>query len=113
MMEKDNTPKSIEILGEKYKIKYGDRKTDAKLIGANAYVELYSKEIVLDRLDEEPNTIKNMDWYRRKVIRHEIIHAFLHESGMREWAENEVLVDFIALQYPKLFEIFSKLEIEK
>jgi len=40
-----------------------------------------------------------------KVLRHEIIHAFLYESGLPvccEWANNEMIVDWIAIQSPKI-----------
>lgn len=40
-----------------------------------------------------------------KVLRHEIIHAFLYESGLStccEWANNETIIDWIAIQSPKI-----------
>ncbi len=45
-----------------------------------------------------------------KNKRHEIIHAFLFESGLAEnseWAQNEEMVDFFAIQFPKLMEVFK------
>lgn len=41
----------------------------------------------------------------KKNLRHEITHAFLFESGLAEnseWAQNEEIVDWIAIQAPKL-----------
>lgn len=38
-------------------------------------------------------------------MRHELIHAFLGESGLRsdsEWAENEEMVDYFAIQFEKI-----------
>ena len=46
-----------------------------------------------------------MDAYVRKVKRHEIIHAFLLESGLAEcsdWAQNEEMVDWLARMGPKI-----------
>ena len=47
--------------------------------------------------------------YQRKVIRHEIVHAFLYESGLWQnsygskcWAQNEEMVDWFAIQEPKI-----------
>ena len=43
-------------------------------------------------------------------MRHEIIHAFLCESGLAEnsdWATNEELVDWIAIQAPKLIKAWK------
>lgn len=42
-------------------------------------------------------------------MRHEVIHAFLCESGMRQWAEDEQLVDWMAAQFPKIQKVFQKL----
>ncbi|WP_394967432.1 hypothetical protein [Candidatus Allofournierella merdipullorum] len=49
----------------------------------------------------------------RKIIRHEIIHAFLFESGLAEnsdWAQIEEMVDFFAIQFPKLQKAFEEAE---
>lgn len=52
------------------------------------------------------------------ILRHEIIHAFLHESGLSEnsgavssWATNEEMVDFFAIQWPKIQDVFDSLGI--
>ena len=44
----------------------------------------------------------------RQVIRHEIIHAMLHESGLNEYAHDETLVDWIALQFDKINKIVEQ-----
>lgn len=49
-------------------------------------------------------------------LRHEIVHAFLNESGLRDncaipqisWPHNEEMVDWIASQGPKIFEAWQK-----
>lgn len=53
--------------------------------------------------------------YQRKVIRHEIIHAFLYESGLDNnslsggaWAKNEEMVDWLSIQAPKIFKAFRE-----
>ena len=43
----------------------------------------------------------------RQILRHEIVHAHLHESGLHDnsidgWAVNEEMVDWIAIQLPKM-----------
>ena len=52
-------------------------------------------------------------------IRHEVVHAFLEESGLSDcslrpemaWARNEEMVDWIAIQFPKMLEAFKWLEV--
>lgn len=48
----------------------------------------------------------------------EILHAFLYESGLREnsrgctaWAENEEMVDWFAIQIPKIVKVYKELNI--
>ena len=57
--------------------------------------------------------------YQRKVIRHEIIHAFLYESGLAEnslsasaWGKNEEMVDWMAVQSPKIFRAFREAGVD-
>ena len=66
--------------------------------------------------EPELNSVKNLEVYEKKVARHEIIHAFIEESGLSEctfickegWAKNEEMVDWIAAQSPKIFAAFQK-----
>ena len=53
------------------------------------------------------------------ILRHELIHAFLSESGLSYsslnyssgWAKNEEMVDFFAIQFPKIAKVFKELKI--
>lgn len=53
--------------------------------------------------NNDTNCVANLAAYRKKVLRHEIVHAFLMESGLMEnsleskaWAQNEEMVDWFA-----------------
>lgn len=64
-------------------------------------------------IPEDEHTIRNLEDFRKKVTRHELIHAFLYESGLHEqcyWATNEEIVDWIAIQLPKIFRAIGKLD---
>lgn len=41
-------------------------------------------------------------------MRHEILHAFFHEAGVDKYSADETLVDFIAMQFPKMKELFEE-----
>jgi hypothetical protein len=50
----------------------------------------------------------------KKQLRHEIIHAFLYESGLgpnfehyKQFGHEETIVDWFAIQYPKIEEAFK------
>ena len=50
------------------------------------------------------------------TLRHEIVHAFFNESGLQEsslvfeegWARNEELIDWIAIQGPKIYKAWEE-----
>lgn len=51
----------------------------------------------------------------KKTLRHEITHAFFNESGLKQsscriesgWAKNEELIDWIAIQGPKIYKAWK------
>lgn len=103
----------ISILGTPWTIKADDSINDAKLINNNAYVESYDKKIVYQPVEKDVETYNKLDEHQKKILRHEIIHAFFHESGLTDYYRDEVLVDYLAIQFYKLDEIFKKLGIEE
>ena len=51
----------------------------------------------------------------RKVLRHEIIHAYFYESGVWDmsgsseaWARDETITDWFAIQAPKMLKTFQE-----
>jgi hypothetical protein len=55
----------------------------------------------------------------RRVVRHEIVHAFLMESGLDEssnpadaWATNEEMVDWFARQGPKIYKAWKEADAD-
>ena len=67
----------------------------------------------------EDLTEKEKEFYARKTLRHEITHAFFNESGLQSsantydeaWPKNEEMVDWFAIQSPKIFKVFQELDI--
>ena len=104
----------INILGTTYTIKKSNAKKDSSLVKADGYIDTSTKTIVLADLESEKNdynALDNMEKYADKVFRHELIHAFLFESGLACYGSDEKIVDWIAAQYPKLKEVFERLKI--
>jgi hypothetical protein len=101
----------INVLGTEYLIVNDNTGKNHKLKKANGYCETYSKKIVLETAEEfenDPDNVENYEYFKAKVLRHEIVHAFLHESGLdsqSDWARNEEIVDWIAFQVPKMFKV--------
>lgn len=107
------TKMKISILGTEYKLTVCSEDEDLRLNGMDGLTDETTKELVVESYEkskDEPNSKKNLQVQINKVKRHEIIHAFLFESGLAEnsaWAQNEEMVDFFAIQFPKLLEAFK------
>ena len=102
----------VNILGTEYTIKKQKVADNPKLKENNGLCELYSKEIVLcdESWEDDVMTFNNIEEFEKKVLRHEIIHAFFAESGLdsqSEYARNEELVDWIAIQLPKMVKVMQ------
>ena len=111
-MEKGEIGK-VNVLGTDYTICIRSEEDDESLSDfTQGYCEFYSKKIIVKSIDENNKHIyENIEEYQQKVIRHELVHAFLHESGLdsnSEWARNEELVDWIALQFDKMSLAFDE-----
>lgn len=99
--------KTINILGVDYTIMYATSQEDAILRDCTGYCDPSTKRIVICLPPEQGATgdVGNMDDVLKNTIRHEITHAFFYESGLwacSDFGTNETLVDWIALQMPKM-----------
>ena len=106
--------KKLMIQGEEWELKYVDRGEDLILENADGYTDFTTRTLIVEDMQPEPKSFKDLKNYERAVVRHEIIHAFLDESGLRQnsWARNEEMVDFFATQFPKLAKIFKEAEVD-
>lgn len=105
----------VDVLGTKYHIIEDVPEHDAFLDECDGYCDKTTKKIVVkQRTEHKPGDIDDFDVYRRKCLRHEIIHAFLFESGLHEnwehkpYGHDETYVDWIATQFPKLRKAFEQ-----
>ena len=97
--------KKIKILGEDWIIRKSKESEDPKLKSCNGYCDNTIRTIVFEDFIPDEKTLADLANYSAKVLRHEIIHAVLLESGLNEcssWAGNEEMVDFFARQLPKI-----------
>lgn len=113
--------KTVNILGTEWTIIFAEHYSDfPDLENSDGTTDVYAKVIHVNTdfsrdgvlSTEAPQECVN------KIVRHEIIHAFMHESGLREnwkhadeFGHDETTVDWIAIQAPKIFEVFKQLEI--
>ena len=105
----------INVLGTDYEVILNAKEEDyPNLEDADGYCDFTVKKIVVaEMLDDD--TGSNVEYYQQKVIRHEIVHAFMYESGLdvcSEWGRDETLIDWIAIQSPKMTKLFDELYSE-
>ena len=111
----------VNILGSEWSVKFGKEEKYPNLAEMDGYTDLSTRKIVVEDMKALPGQIgvkADLGSYQKQVIRHEIIHAFLMESGLdsssnkaESWATNEEMVDWFAIQSPKIFKIFNELKL--
>lgn len=112
----------VNILGTEYEIyikKYNEEEAFERR-KIDGYCDSYTRKIVVCDMTtskgwekEEPETCQAA---QKQILRHEIVHAFLSESGLADcsaryegaWPRNEEMVDWIALQGPKIYEAWKQ-----
>jgi hypothetical protein len=101
----------VNVLGTVYKIKYVP-----SLDGRGGETDFYTKEIRISEQEDVPAEFKtdNLKEMQKCVLRHELIHAFLYESGLDmssaahdAWAVNEEMIDWMAIQMPKIMAAYE------
>lgn len=112
----------VNILGTEYTItmkKYNEEEAFERR-SICGYCDGYIKEIVVCDMhthkgwEHEPEA--TIQACHKETLRHEIVHAFFNESGLTEstfaydggWARNEEMVEWIALQTPKMLKVFQE-----
>ena len=103
----------VDILGSTYSIIKSDKVNDGKLESLAGYCDSSVNQIVINTFKPDTMSIADLDHFEKEVVRHEVIHAFLNESGLGDnsWGCNEEVVDWIALQFPKIMKVFNELDV--
>ena len=114
--EENKSTYTVSVLGTEYEIYLNvPHKDDKMLDTCDGYCDWTVRRIVVaDRHEAE----QHADFEARKKVclRHELIHAFLYESGLDQnttWdiegqIHPEQMVEWVARQYPKMLEMFRK-----
>lgn len=113
---------TVNILGTEYTVtkkKYTEEEAFSRR-SIDGFCDSFTKQIVYCDMStykdweyELPETVAACE---KHCIRHEIVHAFLSESGLADssfpydsaWAGNEEMVDWIASQGPKIYAAWAQ-----
>jgi len=101
----------VDVLGTQYTVQFSTQSENPLLEECDGYCDP-SVHLCVVRKFGEPKGFdqQDLDSVTRKNIRHELIHAFLSESGLWancDWAKEE-MVDWLAIQFPKLLKAFTE-----
>ena len=111
--------RKINILGTDVTVEFRKEADDEKLEGLSGYYDPTVNLIVVKVYDTtDQHSVNDLKHLQKETLRHEIIHAFLYESGVQgcsapcdAWATNEEMVDWFAIQAPKIFKVFEEQEL--
>ncbi len=105
----------VHILGIPYTIKIIEADDYRYNRDADGWCDVSVKEILIYNFVQDIDSKRDLRKYQNSCIRHEIIHAFLYESGLSSnslsggpWAKNEEMVDWMAIQAPKMLKAFEE-----
>lgn len=100
---------NVKILGQDYEIIISNEEEDHRLVDKYAICERYSKEIIFNTLEiRDIDKAKNLNDLQTIIVNHEIIHSFFHESGLSMYCEDEILVQYLAVQLEKICKASAK-----
>ena len=105
--------KTVNVLGTDYSVIFANEQEEPRLCNVDGFCDDSAKEIYVDDMSkaaQSPDSKKDLEAYRNKVMRHELTHAMLSESGLQsesDWARTEEVFDWIAIQGPKLMKVWS------
>lgn len=106
----------VTVLGTEYQIIRNATVSEYPILESQAdgFCDFSTKKIVISEMKPDDYSMKNLEIYEEKVIRHELVHAFMYESGLdvnSEWGRDETLIDWIAIQFPKMAKLFNEIEV--
>lgn len=103
----------VDILGSEWQVCVTTEKEESRLSNCDGFTDKTSRLIVIDDIPYD-STLDYPVEFIRKVIRHEIIHAFMFESGLAEnwkhddFGQEELTIDWFAIQFHKIQEAINR-----
>jgi len=108
----DSLPSKITILGTEWSIIISNEEDEPDLENTFGICAQRDKTITIN-----VSKLSSLEIIK-ETLRHEILHAMLFESGLGDcsnipedgWAVNEEMIDWFAIQFPKISKIYKQLK---
>lgn len=104
----------VNVMGTTYSVERKTVKEDPALKEFAGRCDTTSKKIVVESdYSDADCPFENPEEYIKRTIRHELLHAFMDESGLTRagtnaWAHDEGCLEWISMQFPKLLAAFQE-----
>ena len=100
----------VIILGQKYMVRLVPESADYrfKKHKCDGFCDFSTHEIIMWNMTQEDSDIGNLKASIHHTLYHELVHAFMYESGLgsdwehKEYGQEETTVDWIAWQAEKI-----------
>lgn len=105
---------TVEILGAMWAVRICTEEEEPLLKDLGGFTDWTERSICIHDVPRD-NELGNPLEHIKKIIRHEVVHAFMFESGLaenwehREMGQEEQTVDWIAIQMPKIEKAVDKI----
>lgn len=110
MLDMEKYQMKLNILGEEWEVKIDPNLKD----DFRGLCDISVRTITLNDFNkylkfEYP--LKDMENEIERTLRHEIVHAIFSEAGLEGYSSDELLVDFLSVQIPKLEKIIEQVKL--
>ena len=109
-----NIDTTVTILGAVWTVRSATETEEPRLEGVNGFTDWTTRTICLEKNTQ--GNIGSMETYMKKVIRHELIHAFMFESGLgdsfehKDFGQEETIVDWFAFQMGNILNVVMDIQ---
>lgn len=111
-----NINTTVRILGAIWVVRSATETEEPRLEGVNGFTDWTTRTICLEKNTQ--GNLGNMETCMNKVIRHEVVHAFMFESGLGDSFEHkyfgheETIVDWIAYHMENIVSVIKDIQNE-
>ena len=108
---------TIDILGSEWTVYVKQESEDNRLKDCAGFTDWTVREIIIRDCREDGN-LKNLEAFMMKVLKHEIVHAYMCESGLgddwehKSFGQEETVVDWIAFQMMKIVSTYGSASVK-
>lgn len=105
---------TVTILGTTWTVRSASEQEEPRLIGISGFTDWTTKTICVEK--NETGNLGKLEDFMQKVIRHEVVHAFMFESGLgdsfehKDYGQEETIVDWFAFQMEKIINVVKDIQ---